>query len=85
MADPSTEALQKRIATLEAQVAALLQAISADRGGNVVINAPGSLTISVVGAAGSGLPKSGSGTAGLFGFQPEQCLEISAANFSGVK
>ena len=45
MADPNTEALQKRIATLEAQVAALLQAISADRGGNVVINAPGSLTI----------------------------------------
>ena len=37
MADPNTEALQKRIATLEAQVAALLQAISADRGGNVVI------------------------------------------------
>ncbi len=45
MADPNNDALQKRIAALEAQVAALLQAISADRGGNVVINAPGSLTV----------------------------------------
>ncbi|MCO5092489.1 DUF2345 domain-containing protein [Bosea sp. (in: a-proteobacteria)] len=45
MADRDNEALQRRIATLEAQVAALLQAISADRGGNVVINAPGSLTV----------------------------------------
>lgn len=45
MADPNTEALQQRIATLEAQVATLLQAISADRGGNVVIRAHNSLTV----------------------------------------
>ena len=45
MANPEHEALQRRIAALEAQIEALLQAISADRGGNVVINAPGSLTI----------------------------------------
>ncbi|WP_377846614.1 hypothetical protein [Bosea sp. UC22_33] len=51
MADPNIEALQQRIATLEAQVAALVQAISADRSGNVVINARGSLTV----LSGSGM------------------------------
>ncbi|MDP3410319.1 hypothetical protein [Bosea sp. (in: a-proteobacteria)] len=45
MADPNIEALQQRVATLEAQVATLMQAISADRGGNVVIRAQNSLTL----------------------------------------
>lgn len=49
MATPEVEALSRRIAVLEAQLAALLQAFNVGRGGAVAITAPAGLSISVGG------------------------------------
>lgn len=49
MASPEVEALSRRIAALEAQLAALLQAVNVGRGGTVAITAPAGLSITVGG------------------------------------
>lgn len=50
MAAPEVEALARRVAALEAQLAALLQAVNVSRGGSVAITAPAGLTITVGGS-----------------------------------
>ena len=47
MATPEVEALGRRIAALEVQLAALLQAFNVGRGGSVAITAPTGLSITV--------------------------------------
>lgn len=49
MATPEVEALSRRIAALEAQLATLLQAVTVGRGGMVAINAPLGLSITAGG------------------------------------
>lgn len=49
MATPEVEALSRRIAALEAQLAALLQAVNVGRGGTVAITAPAGLSITAGG------------------------------------
>ena len=49
MATPEVEALTRRVAALETQLAALLQAINVGRGGSVAISAPTGLSITVGG------------------------------------
>jgi uncharacterized protein (DUF2345 family) len=49
MATPEVEALSRRIAALEAQLAALLQAVTVGRSGMVAINAPLGLSITAGG------------------------------------
>jgi uncharacterized protein (DUF2345 family) len=49
MATPEVEALGRRIAALEVQLAALLQAFNVGRGGSVAITAPTGLSITVGG------------------------------------
>jgi uncharacterized protein (DUF2345 family) len=49
MAIPEVEALARRVAALEGQLAALLQAVNVGRGGSVAITAPAGLSITVGG------------------------------------
>lgn len=49
MATPEVEALSRRVAVLEAQLSALLQAVNVGRGGTVAITAPAGLSITVGG------------------------------------
>nr|EKX5072610.1 hypothetical protein [Pseudomonas aeruginosa] len=49
MATPEVEALSRRVAALEAQLAALLQAVTVGRSGMVAINAPLGLSITAGG------------------------------------
>ncbi|MGW9329123.1 DUF2345 domain-containing protein [Bosea sp. NPDC055594] len=49
MATPEVDALTRRVAALETQLAALLQAINVGRGGSVAISAPTGLSITVGG------------------------------------
>ena len=49
MATPEVEALSRRIAVLEAQLSALLQAVNVGRGGTLAITAPAGLSITAGG------------------------------------
>ena len=59
MASPEIEALVRRVGVLEAELAALLQAINVGRGGSIAITAPAGLSIAVGGmcdiSVGAGL------------------------------